>query len=108
LQAIDPLGMTATEPSRLVELSCTACEAYDLSLCGLMRAPSPGSINHIQIQYTSRTVRARRIICREHDLHDAVPIICDGWAASVVMLSDASRQIVVPAARRFGLDCFVV
>jgi CRP/FNR family transcriptional regulator len=94
LQAIDPVGMTATEPSRPVELSCTACEAYDLSLCGLTRAPSPGSTNPIQIQYTSRTVPARRIICREHDLHDAVPIICNGWAASVVMLSDASRQIL--------------
>ncbi len=92
--AIDTLGMTATEPSRPVELCCTACEAYGLSLCGLTRAPSPGSANHIQIQQTSRTVPARRIICREHDLHDAVPIICNGWAASVVMLSDASRQIL--------------
>src|SRR6185312_5571901 len=85
--------MKATEPSQPVELSCTACEAYGLSLCGIAGSNAPGSI-HVQIEQTTRTVPARRIICREQDLHDAVPIICSGWAASVVMLSDASRQIL--------------
>ena len=37
---------------------------------------------------------ARRIICREHDLHDGFPIMCSGWAASVITLSDGRRQIV--------------
>jgi CRP/FNR family transcriptional regulator, anaerobic regulatory protein len=37
---------------------------------------------------------ARRIVCREQELHDVVPVICEGWAASVVMLSDGSRQIL--------------
>jgi CRP/FNR family transcriptional regulator, anaerobic regulatory protein len=86
--------MNATEPSNQVDVSCPACEAYGLSLCGVTRALSPSSSNCTQIQQTSRSVPARRIICREHDLHDAVPIICSGWAASVVMLSDASRQIL--------------
>ena len=27
-------------------------------------------------------------------MHDAVPIICDGWAASIATLSDSSRQIL--------------
>jgi CRP/FNR family transcriptional regulator len=40
------------------------------------------------------SVAARRIICREQELHDVVPVICEGWAASVVMLSDGSRQIL--------------
>ena len=39
-------------------------------------------------------VPARRIICRGQDLHDIVPVICSGWAAAIVMLSDGSRQIV--------------
>jgi CRP/FNR family transcriptional regulator, anaerobic regulatory protein len=39
-------------------------------------------------------VPARRIICREQELNDGVPIICEGWAASVIMLSDSSRQIL--------------
>ena len=93
-QAIDCPGMKAPEPSRPDDITCTACDAYGLSLCGVTRALSPGPPNHIQIHQTSRTVPARRIICREHDLHDAVPIVCGGWAASVVMLSDASRQIL--------------
>jgi CRP-like cAMP-binding protein len=46
------------------------------------------------IQQSSFVVAARRIICREPELEDAVPIICNGWAASVVMLSDGSRQIL--------------
>jgi CRP/FNR family transcriptional regulator, anaerobic regulatory protein len=86
--------MTVIEPSQPIELSCTACEAYGLSLCGIARAYAPCSTNHTQIEQIARSVPARRIICRENDLHDAVPIICSGWAASVVMLSDASRQIL--------------
>jgi CRP/FNR family transcriptional regulator len=93
-QAIDRPGMTTTELSRPIDVSCTACETHGLSLCGLARALAPDQSSHIQIQQTSRTVLARRIICREHDLQDAVPIICGGWAASVVLLSDASRQIL--------------
>ena len=93
-QATDCSGMKATEPLQPVELSCTACEAYGLSLCGITGAHASSSANRMQIEQTARTVPARRIICREHDLHDAVPIICSGWAASVVMLSDASRQIL--------------
>ena len=41
-----------------------------------------------------RTVPARRIIRCERDLDDAVPVVCRGWAASFVMLADASRQIL--------------
>jgi CRP-like cAMP-binding protein len=48
----------------------------------------------LPIHQTVHTVPARRIICREQDLHDSVPIICSGWAASVIMLSDGSRQIL--------------
>ncbi len=90
----DFAGIAATEPLQPVKLSCKACEAYGLSLCGLAAAHASGSDSHVQIKQTARAVPARRIICREHDLHDAVPIICSGWAASVVMLSDASRQIL--------------
>ncbi len=40
------------------------------------------------------TAPARRIICREHDMKDLVPVMCRGWAASVMTLSDGSRQIL--------------
>jgi CRP/FNR family transcriptional regulator, anaerobic regulatory protein len=48
----------------------------------------------LPIHQSVHSVPARRIICREQDLHDSVPIICSGWAASVIMLSDGSRQIL--------------
>jgi CRP/FNR family transcriptional regulator, anaerobic regulatory protein len=53
-----------------------------------------GPTGPIALDQSSHTAPARRIICREQDLHDAVPIICAGWAASVVTLSDGSRQIL--------------
>lgn len=46
-----------------------------------------------ELQSSMHTVPARRIILRERDVSEAVPVICEGWAASVVMLSDSSRQI---------------
>lgn len=63
------------------------------------------------------TVPARRIVCREQDVLTHVPVICQGWAAAGVMLSDGSRQILsfllpgdlVSAALLFEPkpDCFV-
>jgi CRP/FNR family transcriptional regulator, anaerobic regulatory protein len=46
------------------------------------------------LQETIQTAPARRIICREHDLLEGVPVVCKGWAASVVTLSDGRRQIL--------------
>lgn len=40
------------------------------------------------------TVPARRLICRERDELESVPVIRSGWAASVILLSDGSRQIL--------------
>jgi CRP/FNR family transcriptional regulator len=75
---------------------CAACHAYELNWCQAASAAQSNSLQTepIRIAQSSHTVPARRIICREQDLHDAVPIICTGWAASVVTLSDGSRQIL--------------
>jgi len=48
----------------------------------------------IELQQSIRIIPARQVICREHDLHDVVPVICEGWAASVITLSDGRRQIL--------------
>lgn len=79
-----------------VETACVACKAYEPNLCqaaltaeGFLAQTRPTALSH-----SVHSVPARRIICREQDLHDAVPIICDGWAASIVMLTDGSRQIL--------------
>jgi CRP-like cAMP-binding protein len=87
---------TVDIPATQAPSLCTTCPAYALNLCqAVFDAAAPtGSARSTPIQQTSHTVPARRIICREQDLHDAIPIICNGWAASVVTLSDSSRQIL--------------
>jgi CRP/FNR family transcriptional regulator, anaerobic regulatory protein len=75
--------------------SCNSCPPFDLNvwlaICGndgeraAVRGPKPVS---------EHTIPARRMILRERDLHDVVPFICKGWAASAVTLSDGSRQIL--------------
>jgi CRP-like cAMP-binding protein len=69
---------------------------HELHLCPAAAAGRNGSaaVATQHIQQTAHRVPARRMICRGQDLHDAVPVICSGWAASVAMLSDGSRQIL--------------
>src|SRR5438105_13331936 len=40
-----------------------------------------------------QSARPRQTIYRAGDLLDGVPVICDGWAARVIRLSDGRRQI---------------
>ena len=77
-------------------LSCGACAANDLSVCpgmsdanGLCQGAAPGLL-----PLSDHTVPARRVIFHQRELHEVVPFICRGWAASVVTLSDGSRQIL--------------
>jgi CRP/FNR family transcriptional regulator len=76
---------------------CAACPSYDLSLCqAVSKSAESGPLRaeYAQLQQTHHSVPARRIICYERDLNDVVPIIGEGWAASVVMLANGSRQIL--------------
>ena len=79
------------------QLGCATCTAYEASVCqamaGAARMLSPGA--SAQRLPSPKVVRARRIICcGSQDLNDEVPIICEGWAASVSALSDGGRQIL--------------
>jgi CRP/FNR family transcriptional regulator, anaerobic regulatory protein len=49
----------------------------------------------VSLPASEQTIAARRVIFRQRDLHDVVPFICQGWAASTVTLSDGSRQILL-------------
>jgi CRP/FNR family transcriptional regulator len=62
------------------------CHALAQTAKEISPAPLPQPSQH--------TIPARRRICREHDLMEVVPIICRGWAASEVTLSDGRRQIL--------------
>jgi CRP-like cAMP-binding protein len=48
----------------------------------------------LKIRQSAQVAPARRIIWRSQDLHEIVPVICSGWAAAIVMLSNGTRQIV--------------
>jgi CRP-like cAMP-binding protein len=48
----------------------------------------------LKIRQSAQIAPARRIIWRSQDLHEIVPVICSGWAAAIVMLSNGTRQIV--------------
>jgi CRP/FNR family transcriptional regulator, anaerobic regulatory protein len=76
------------------QATCATCATYAGGICLAAAAwPLPSDAS-LQVGQSAHSVAARRIICREQELHDAVPLICEGWAASLVMLSDGSRQIL--------------
>jgi CRP/FNR family transcriptional regulator, anaerobic regulatory protein len=86
-----PKPVSAVVSERL--LGCAICLAHISNFCEAGTGWRPqGEAG--ELQNTAHAVAARRIVFREHDLHDAVPVICQGWAASMVMLSDGSRQIL--------------
>jgi CRP/FNR family transcriptional regulator, anaerobic regulatory protein len=77
--------------------SCAVCPAHDLRLCHGMSDAGNGRYTAPQVSLpaSEHTIPARRVIFRQRDLHDVVPFICQGWAASTVTLSDGSRQILL-------------
>ncbi|HZD90718.1 MAG TPA: Crp/Fnr family transcriptional regulator [Pseudolabrys sp.] len=76
------------------KFACSLCTAFEADICQAPRLATSPSIRTSPIRQSTHLVPARRIICRGQDLHDMVPVICSGWAAAIVMLSDGSRQIV--------------
>jgi CRP-like cAMP-binding protein len=84
---------TSTAPT---QLTCAICPNFELNICHavLQAERAVSGTAPTRIQQSTHFAPARRIICRDEELHDGVPVICDGWAASIAMLSDSSRQIL--------------
>jgi hypothetical protein len=79
-----------------IPLSCSACPACARNLCQAV-ARAIGSFPDdpsTEIPQSVHLINARRVIHWGQDFHDVVPLICEGWAASVYILSDGSRQIL--------------
>ena len=79
-----------------IPLSCSACPACARNLCQAV-ARAIGSLPDdpsIEVPQSVHLINARRVIHWGQDFHDVVPLICEGWAASVYILSDGSRQIL--------------
>jgi CRP/FNR family transcriptional regulator, anaerobic regulatory protein len=79
-----------------IPLSCSPCAACERNLCQAVARAAGSSAEGISIviPQSVHLINARRVIHWGHDLHDVVPVICEGWAASLYMLSDGSRQIL--------------
>jgi CRP-like cAMP-binding protein len=84
-----PSQKTAIEPTNL-DCSCSVCPADQLNLCAAMRTVYPSEADMPPVQ----TAPARRTICHPKDWSEFVPIICKGWAASSIFLTDGRRQIL--------------
>lgn len=76
------------------EFGCNLCAALDVNVCLSPRVETPPPPRTPPVRQSFQAIPARRIVCRGQDLHDIVPFICSGWAATIVMLSDGSRQII--------------
>jgi CRP-like cAMP-binding protein len=84
------LGLIKSDPSAVpAQMTCEICPSIELNICQAVSGATP-----IPVHQSDHFTLARRIICRDEDLHDVVPVICDGWAASIATLSDSSRQIL--------------
>jgi len=78
-------------------LACTACPAFQLSLCAEVRAKVAGADllpGASALATTVHTIPARRTICHHKEWSEYVPFICRGWAVSSITLADGRRQIL--------------
>jgi CRP-like cAMP-binding protein len=48
----------------------------------------------VELESTTQTVPARRMICHPKEWSEFIPIICHGWAVSSITLPDGRRQIL--------------
>lgn len=81
---------TARQPS-----TCSPCPMALLDVCVAHAPPqSPVKKSIGYVGQDTQTVPRRRVICREQDLIDHVLFMCEGWAASLLTLSDGNRQIL--------------
>jgi CRP-like cAMP-binding protein len=69
------------------------CPAAAFELCCAMR---PNLNDGVALKFPAQdfAIPARRSIWREGDTIEGVPILCQGWAATVATMSDGRRQIL--------------
>ena len=75
---------------------CSHCIMRGLGLCNVLidmgwERPYTGETT---IQQKKSNDAARRTIFHQNETLDGVPVICDGWATSIMKLSNGRRQIL--------------
>jgi CRP/FNR family transcriptional regulator len=110
----DPPGPHSAASATSSELSCSDCgfmaSKLCAAVCGKPRGEEDNGPGPTPIEAISQTFPARRTICRPSELSEFVPVVCRGWAASSLVVSDGRRQIltfllpgdIVSAASLFG------
>jgi CRP-like cAMP-binding protein len=89
--------MTASTPRKAPNLGCESCIMRGLGLCDVLASlgwerSSLGEQG--KITQHKRPFAARRSIFHQNESLDGVPIVCEGWAASVLKLSNGRRLIL--------------
>ena len=76
---------------------CANCVMRGLGLCNVLIAmgwEQPYSADKAAIPQIKQTFAARRTIFGQNETLAGVPVICDGWATSILKLSNGRRQIL--------------
>lgn len=89
--------MTAPAPQAAAKPGCPKCIMRGLGLCEVLadmgwERPSAGAQG--KISQHRRLFAARRTIFHQNEPMDSLPVICEGWAASMLKLSNGRRQIL--------------
>ncbi len=100
-RSVLPLMAQARMPAQNIEAgekenvtSCSACHAYDFSLCAALNNLAAGlEPEESLITSSVHTIPSRRTICHAKEWSEFVTVICKGWAASSSALPDGRRQI---------------
>jgi CRP-like cAMP-binding protein len=92
-QAMNSKRATAPLPGDPPASACRECASHESGLChALLQCAGDGGTATLQAQ--DHIVAARRTLCREGEPFDGVPIVCQGWAATAVTMTDGRRQIL--------------
>jgi CRP/FNR family transcriptional regulator len=89
---LKPRSMAPSDPSD----ACDACPPYEFGIFNGVTAKGTSHDHDLPplLPLSEHTVPARRAIFRQREVHETVPFICRGWAATAITLLDGSRQIL--------------
>jgi CRP/FNR family transcriptional regulator len=78
--------------------ACAACTLFTLNLCAAANNSIDSKADRrpgeALLASSVHSIPARRTICHPKEWSEFVPIICQGWAVSSIMLPDGRRQIL--------------
>ena len=86
MKSVNALTVKSTEKTN--KSPCVSCSVRMSSFCGAL------SLERASLRQTHELLRARRTIRRAGEVADDFDIICEGWAACSMRLSDGRRQIL--------------